>query len=61
MRKKKLTHEQKVAALTPPSCGFLKDRNVRRLTPKSRFLLELEANQEVEILLPTNISRMIRR
>lgn len=61
-RKKKLTHEQKVKALTPPTHGFLKDSAVIRIKPKSQFLLDLEAKQtqEVEIILPANVARIRR-
>lgn len=64
MRRKKivLTHEDKIKALTPPSCGFLKDTNHQRIMPKSQFLKDLEARQiqEVEIALPVNVSKIRR-
>lgn len=63
-RKKKLTHEQKVAALEPPLCGFLKDRPYLRLKDKSLFLRELEAKQrsalETELPFVVNVTRMRR-
>lgn len=62
VRKKKLTHEAKVNALTPPSKGFLKDTPSKRIQPKSPFLLALEAKQvqEIEILLPSNVAKIRR-
>jgi hypothetical protein len=62
MRKNKMTHDQKIAALKPPSQGFLKDTQARRLTPKSLFLQDLEARQiqEVVVILPANVAKFRR-